>query len=154
MQAAFGKGALNVASLLTYIGLGLGLLGSSLAVPFGLFVLVFQRDQEKYIQVGAQPACCAGLIALMLCLAAHVRMQCKTLAVGLRIWPRQCSIYCLRSMQKGTVLLTCLQMVMQDQFTPGGDSRRNFLAVILVLALLILLPVPPNPSELGDGLNI
>ena len=60
VQAAFGKGALNVASLLTYIGLGLGLLGSSLAVPFGLFVLVFQRDQEKYIQVGALPACCAG----------------------------------------------------------------------------------------------
>ncbi|KAK9825596.1 hypothetical protein WJX74_008944 [Apatococcus lobatus] len=90
-QAAFGKGALNVASLLTYIGLGLGLLGSSLAVPFGLFVLVFQRDQEKYIQ---------------------------------------------------------------DQFTPGGNSRRNILAVVLVLALLILLPVPPNPSELGDGLNI
>lgn len=58
MQAAFGKGALNVASLLTYIGLGLGLLGSSLAVPFGLFVLVFQRDQEKFIQVGHfHPSC-------------------------------------------------------------------------------------------------
>ena len=42
-QAAYGKSALAFTSLLSYIGLGLGLLGSSLALPFGLYVLICQR---------------------------------------------------------------------------------------------------------------
>jgi len=49
-QSAFGKGALAFTSLLCYIGLGLGLLGSSLALPFGLLVLLTQRVPERYIR--------------------------------------------------------------------------------------------------------
>lgn len=50
MMAAFGRNALAVSSLLCYVGLGLGLLGSSLALPFGLYVLICQRTAEQYIQ--------------------------------------------------------------------------------------------------------
>ena len=46
VQAAFGSTALGVASFLTYVGLALGFLGSALALPFGLFVLICQRDPE------------------------------------------------------------------------------------------------------------
>lgn len=42
-QSAFGRSSLAVSSLLSYVGLGLGLLGSSLALPFGLYVLICQR---------------------------------------------------------------------------------------------------------------
>ena len=38
-------------SFFVYVGLGLGFLGSSLSLPFGLFVLVCQRNPEKYIRV-------------------------------------------------------------------------------------------------------
>ncbi|KAL4452729.1 hypothetical protein ABPG75_008391 [Micractinium tetrahymenae] len=50
MLSAFGRNALAVSSLLSYVGLGLGLLGSSLALPFGLYVLICQRSAEQYIQ--------------------------------------------------------------------------------------------------------
>lgn len=50
MLSAFGRNALAVSSLLCYVGLGLGLLGSSLALPFGLYVLICQRTAEQYIQ--------------------------------------------------------------------------------------------------------
>jgi hypothetical protein len=45
--AAFGPGALALTSFLTYVGLALGLLGGGLALPFGLYVLVCQRDPES-----------------------------------------------------------------------------------------------------------
>ena len=47
LQAAFGRNTLAVSSLLSYVGLGLGLLGSSLALPFGLYVLICQRTAGK-----------------------------------------------------------------------------------------------------------
>lgn len=47
LQAALGRGSLGVTSLLTYISLGLGILGSTLALPFGLYVLIFLRSPEK-----------------------------------------------------------------------------------------------------------
>lgn len=50
MQAAFGNQALSLSSFFTYVGLGLGLLGSSLSLPFGLYVLICQRTAEKYIK--------------------------------------------------------------------------------------------------------
>ena len=43
LQSAFGRNSVAVSSLLSYVGLGLGLLGSSLALPFGLYVLICQR---------------------------------------------------------------------------------------------------------------
>lgn len=46
-QASFGRNGLAVSSVLTYIGLGLSLLGSSLAWPFGIYLLVCQREAEK-----------------------------------------------------------------------------------------------------------
>jgi hypothetical protein len=36
VQATYGRGALSLSSFFTYLGLGLGLLGSSLALPYGL----------------------------------------------------------------------------------------------------------------------
>eukprot|EP00210_Caulerpa_lentillifera_P000285 g278.t1 len=50
MYSAFGKGSLNISSLFTYAGLALGVIGSSVALPFGLYVLICQRDPEVYIQ--------------------------------------------------------------------------------------------------------
>jgi hypothetical protein len=38
------------------VGLGLGFLGSSLALPFGVFVLICQRNPEKNLQVFLFPS--------------------------------------------------------------------------------------------------
>ena len=51
LQAAYGQSTLTITSFFTYVGLGLGFLGSSLALPFGLYVLICQRTTEKYVQV-------------------------------------------------------------------------------------------------------
>ena len=69
MQAAFGRGWLATSSFLTYVGLGLGLLGSSLALPFGLYVLIVQRQSEVCLHLcidvagskGCKPATLAHL---------------------------------------------------------------------------------------------
>ncbi|KAK9822249.1 hypothetical protein WJX81_006259 [Elliptochloris bilobata] len=50
MQAAFGRGALAVSGFCIYVSLALGLLGSALAFPFGIFVVICQRNPEKHIQ--------------------------------------------------------------------------------------------------------
>lgn len=49
LQAAFGRSTLAWTSFLVYAGLGFGLLGSSLALPFGLYVLVVQRVSENIV---------------------------------------------------------------------------------------------------------
>lgn len=51
LQAAYGQSTLTITSFFTYVGLGLGFLGSSLALPFGLYVLICQRTTEKGVQV-------------------------------------------------------------------------------------------------------
>lgn len=56
IQATFGRKTLALTSFFTYVGLGLGLLGSSLALPFGLYVILCQRTAEKYIQDNVTPA--------------------------------------------------------------------------------------------------
>lgn len=58
MQAAYGRQALALSSFFTYVGLGLGFLGSSLSLPFGLYVIICQRTAERYIQV--RPHMCVG----------------------------------------------------------------------------------------------
>ncbi|MEW5304839.1 MAG: hypothetical protein WDW36_007422 [Sanguina aurantia] len=55
VQAAYGRGALSLSSFFTYVGLGLGLLGSSLALPFGLYIIICQREAERYIQDTVTP---------------------------------------------------------------------------------------------------
>lgn len=50
LQGAFGRAALGITSLVTYIGLGLGVLGSGLALPFGLYILIVQRSPEAVLQ--------------------------------------------------------------------------------------------------------
>ena len=50
VQAAYGKKTLTIAALLTYAGLGFGLLGSTLSLPFGLYVLFCQRVPETFIK--------------------------------------------------------------------------------------------------------
>lgn len=56
VQAAYGKGTLSLTSFFTYVGLGLGLLGSSLALPYGLYVIICQRTAERYISDNVTPA--------------------------------------------------------------------------------------------------
>lgn len=50
MLSAYGKTTLAFTSLLSYIGLGLGVLGNALALPFGLYLLICQRESERRIQ--------------------------------------------------------------------------------------------------------
>lgn len=50
VQAAYGKRALSISAILTYAGLGFGLLGSTLSLPFGLYVLFCQRVPEQYLK--------------------------------------------------------------------------------------------------------
>jgi hypothetical protein len=50
-QAAYGRSALAATSFFTYVGLGLGFLATTLSLPFGIFVLVCQREPVRYIQV-------------------------------------------------------------------------------------------------------
>ncbi|XP_010553794.1 PREDICTED: probable zinc metalloprotease EGY1, chloroplastic isoform X2 [Tarenaya hassleriana] len=47
VQGAFGKNALVVSGLATYVMLGLGVLGGPLSLPWGLYVLICQRTPEK-----------------------------------------------------------------------------------------------------------
>lgn len=47
MQAAFGKMALNISGLVTYLLLGTGLVGGTLSLPWGLYILIVQRNQER-----------------------------------------------------------------------------------------------------------
>jgi len=47
VQAAFGRTPLAATSFFAYVGLALGFLGSALALPFGLYVLICQRDPEN-----------------------------------------------------------------------------------------------------------
>lgn len=55
MLSAYGRQPLNVSSIFTYAGLALGVIGSSLALPFGLYVLICDRDPEAYIQNQVTP---------------------------------------------------------------------------------------------------
>lgn len=55
VQAAYGKSALTLTSFFTYVGLGLGLLGSSLALPYGLYVIICQRTAEQYVKDAVSP---------------------------------------------------------------------------------------------------
>lgn len=47
LQAAFGRTPLNVSSTLTYVLLGLGVLAGPLSLPFGLYILLLQRNVER-----------------------------------------------------------------------------------------------------------
>jgi membrane-associated protease RseP (regulator of RpoE activity) len=45
-QAAFGRRVLSATSLGTYLGLTFGILGSTLSLPWALFVLICQRTPD------------------------------------------------------------------------------------------------------------
>ena len=49
-QSMFGRKGLSLTSLLSYAGLGFGFLGSTLALPFGLYVLICQRTPEQFLK--------------------------------------------------------------------------------------------------------
>eukprot|EP00798_Chlamydomonas_sp_ICE-L_P025266 gene25266-10917_t len=50
IQGAFGKSTLQLTSFFVYIGLGLGLLAGPISLPFGLYILICQRQAERYIK--------------------------------------------------------------------------------------------------------
>ncbi|XP_024541734.1 probable zinc metalloprotease EGY1, chloroplastic isoform X2 [Selaginella moellendorffii] len=47
LQAAFGSKVLNIAGLITYVLLGLGVLGGPLSLPWGLYIIIVQRSSGK-----------------------------------------------------------------------------------------------------------
>ncbi|KAG2497626.1 hypothetical protein HYH03_004366 [Edaphochlamys debaryana] len=89
MQAAYGKQALALSSFFTYIGLGLGLLGSSLSLPFGLYVIICQRTAERYIQDNVTPvsdpkrnATAVAVLAAILILVPMAPEVAQSIGVG------------------------------------------------------------------------
>jgi hypothetical protein len=90
IQAAFGKAALMVSSLLTYLLLGLGVLGGPLSLPWGLYILIVQRSPEKpslndVTEVGAWRK--AGLVFILLFALAMLLPLWDGLADELGIGP-------------------------------------------------------------------
>jgi membrane-associated protease RseP (regulator of RpoE activity) len=90
IQAAFGKAALMVSSLLTYLLLGLGVLGGPLSLPWGLYILIVQRSPEKpslndVTEVGALRK--AGLVFILLFALAMLLPLWDGLADELGIGP-------------------------------------------------------------------
>lgn len=81
-QAAYGPKPLGISGFFTYVGLGLGLLGSSLALPFGLYVLICQRASEKYVQDKITPASKGRQTALAVLIAVSVLILLPMLPSG------------------------------------------------------------------------
>ncbi|DBA95954.1 TPA: hypothetical protein ACH3X1_001475 [Trebouxia sp. C0004] len=81
-QAAYGQSALAITSFFTYVGLGLGFLGSSLALPFGLYVLICQRTTEKYVQDKITPAAGGRQTALAVLIIASILILLPMLPSG------------------------------------------------------------------------
>ncbi|GLC65092.1 hypothetical protein PLESTF_000245700 [Pleodorina starrii] len=89
LQAAYGRQALALSSFFTYVGLGLGLLGSSLSLPFGLYVIICQRTAEKYIKDNVSPvsdakrtATAAAVLAAILILVPMAPEVAQSIGVG------------------------------------------------------------------------
>ncbi|EFJ47832.1 hypothetical protein VOLCADRAFT_61017 [Volvox carteri f. nagariensis] len=89
VQAAYGRQALALSSFFTYVGLGLGLLGSSLSLPFGLYVIICQRTAEKYIKDNVTPlgdgkrtATAAAVLAAILILVPMAPEVAQSIGVG------------------------------------------------------------------------
>ena len=72
LQSAYGSQALSLSSFFTYVGLGLGLLGSSLSLPFGLYVLICQRTAERYIQDTVSPVSSTQRTATLVAVLAAI----------------------------------------------------------------------------------
>lgn len=49
VRSAYGPMAHRLTSVLTYVGLALGFIGGALSLPFGLYVLLAQREPERYL---------------------------------------------------------------------------------------------------------
>lgn len=49
VRSTYGPMAHRLTSVLTYIGLALGFIGGALSLPFGLYVLLAQREPERYL---------------------------------------------------------------------------------------------------------
>jgi hypothetical protein len=178
LQAAYGKNALALTSFFTYVGLGLGLLGSSLALPFGLYVLICQRASEKYIQdqVGLQgtygclhvpgcvcgclwvPGCvlCISLLACVWCTALHLVTQQQRSApysVSTCTSALWCHVQLRHSGAAQCALLTCTRPA-APQISPAGDYREAATAVAILLAILTLVPMAPELADsVGMGVN-
>jgi hypothetical protein len=82
VQGAFGKAALSITSLFTYIGLGLGFLGSSLALPFGLYILIVQRSPEAVLQDSVTPPSSSRQVAAAALIFAAILVLLPMAPVG------------------------------------------------------------------------
>ena len=177
MQAAYGQSTLTITSFFTYVGLGLGFLGSSLALPFGLYVLICQRTTEKYVQVMYQtdvssligsrsPASDAfSQQACRLCKAMQCISEHPTALCGMTFSDIQCDSnahcnefaqpllflsVCLNKHCAAPLLVFCAETVdwhLQDKITPAAGGRQTALAVLIVTSILILLPMLPSGTD-------
>lgn len=127
-QAAYGKSALAATSFFTYVGLGLGFLASTLSLPFGVFVLLCQREPVRYIQVLPIPALSLSPSSclILLCISALLLNMSHPCKAG---WPPR-DLFCV-----------------QDNVTPAGQARQISVGLAVLVAILILLPMAPETTE-------
>ena len=134
MQAAYGRSALAATSFFTYVGLGLGFLASTLSLPFGVFVLLCQREPVRYIQV----------MPILGPLEPHSHGSGRSCAYWM---PRMC--LCCRSWFLTTRKAAGSRQLLyvQDSVTPAGQARQISVGLAVLVAILILLPMAPETTD-------
>jgi hypothetical protein len=159
-----------VTSFFTYVGLALGLLGSTLALPFGLYVLIVQREPEKFIRDQVSLSICSQVVALL----AQPRLSRERAAVAccvLLLWPVRCIALLRRAQvsQKQPLSQALFWASQQTrafvsaapsacrirlsgalnmrQVTPPGEARQMAAALVVLAAILVLLPMAPETAD-------
>ena len=131
-QAAYGKSALAATSFFTYVGLGLGFLASTLSLPFGVFVLLCQREPVRYIQV-------MHILPFSFPIPKSWRLPLSDTCSVVWCWS---ACYILQ-MQLVAHRAVCVQ----DNVTPAGQARQISVGLAVLVAILILLPMAPESTD-------
>lgn len=141
------------------MGLGLGLLGSSLALPFGLYVLICQRTAGESqgrcrMVLGGRalgvccrhsgpafacrsPTCCGMRHHLAACLCPRPPSSAPPLPSPVPL------PYCLCSRSA--------EQYIQDEVSGVSERRRAVAAALIIFALLVLFPMAPDVvSDMGS----
>ena len=135
-QAAYGRSALAATSFFTYVGLGLGFLATTLSLPFGIFVLVCQREPVRYIQVRGHVPNKAVLLCRKALRPSHSLPCCCR--------PVDCQMSCICLAASASAEGWCC---VQDNVTSAGQARQISVGLAVLVAILILLPMAPETSD-------
>lgn len=140
LQSAFGRSSLAVSSLLSYVGLGLGLLGSSLALPFGLYVLICQRTAGARLRAPAVGTACGVWCS---CGGRHPAdgsgFACPATRALIRPLPPRRAAHPSPSAEQ----------YIQDEVSGVSERRRAIAAVLVAFAVLTLIPMAPDVADLA-----